>query len=75
MPKGALFHLHCLTRGEKEQVFHIENGVQVLGNKTISILFNITPRSVLKAKQRIKIKLALSATDSLDIYIQNLSHS
>ena len=27
MPKGALFHLHCLTRGEKEQVFHIENGV------------------------------------------------
>ena len=29
MPKGALFHLHCLTRGEKEQVFHIENGVQV----------------------------------------------
>ena len=39
------------------------------------ILFNITPRSVLKAKQRIKIKLALSATDSLDIYIQNLSHS
>lgn len=33
------------------------------------------PRSVLKAKQRIKIKLALSATDSLDIYIQNLSHS
>ena len=46
-----------------------------LGNKTISILFNITPRSVLKAKQRIKIKLALSATDSLDIYIQNLSHS
>ena len=46
-----------------------------LGNKTISILFNIAPRSVLKAKQRIKIKLALSATDSLDIYIQNLSHS
>ena len=38
-------------------------------------LFNIAPRSVLKAKQRIKIKLALSATDSLDIYIQNLSHS
>lgn len=29
MQKGALFHLHCLTRGEKEQVFHIENGVQV----------------------------------------------
>ncbi len=29
MPKGALFHLHCLTRGEEEQVFHIENGVQV----------------------------------------------
>lgn len=99
MPKGALFHLHCLTRGEEEQVFHIENGCRCLsedlvsyqlnirelklcylvrarlGNKTISILFNITPRSVLKAKQRIKIKLALSATDSLDIYIQNLSRS
>lgn len=29
MPKGALVHLHCLTRGEEEQVFHIENGVQV----------------------------------------------
>ena len=29
MPKGALFHLHCLTRGEEEQVFYIENGVQV----------------------------------------------
>lgn len=29
MPKGALFHLHCLTRGEEEQVFQIENGVQV----------------------------------------------
>ena len=29
MPKGAVFHLHCLTRGEEEQVFHIENGVQV----------------------------------------------
>ena len=84
MPKGALFHLHCLTSGEKEQVFHQLNIRELklcylvrarLGNKTISILFNITPRSVLKAKQRIKIKLALSATDSLDIYIQNLSHS
>ena len=29
MPKGALFHLHCLTRGEEEQAFHVENGVQV----------------------------------------------
>lgn len=29
MPQGALFHLRCLTRGEEEQVFHIENGVQV----------------------------------------------
>lgn len=29
MPKGALFHLRCLTRGEEEQVFHIENGIQV----------------------------------------------
>lgn len=43
-----------------------------LSNKTISILFNITPRSVLKAKQRMKTKLALSAMDSLDIYIQYL---
>ena len=46
-----------------------------LSNKTISILFNITPRSVLKAKQRMKTKLALSAMDSLDIYIQYLSRS
>ena len=41
-----------------------------LDNKTIALLFNIVPRSVLKAKQRIKNKLALSATDSLDMHIQ-----
>ena len=41
-----------------------------LGNKAIAVLFNITPRSVLKAKQRRKGKLALSATDCLDTYIQ-----
>lgn len=41
-----------------------------LGNKAIAVLFNITPRSVLKAQQRIKGKLALSATDCLDTYIQ-----
>lgn len=41
-----------------------------LGNKAIAVLFNITPRSVLKTKQRIKSKLSLSATDSLDQYIQ-----
>lgn len=41
-----------------------------LDNKAIAVLFNIVPRSVLKAKQRIKSKLALSATDSLDKYIQ-----
>lgn len=29
LPRGALFHLRCLTRGIEEQVFHIENGVQV----------------------------------------------
>lgn len=40
-----------------------------LGNKAIAILFNITPRSVLKAKQRIKGKLKLSAQDCLDKYI------
>lgn len=41
-----------------------------LSNKAIAILFNITTRSVLKAKQRIKIKLVLSGVDSLDGYIQ-----
>ena len=41
-----------------------------LGNKAIAVLFNIASRSVLKAKQRIKGKLALSATDCLDKYIQ-----
>lgn len=40
-----------------------------LGNRVIAILFNITPRSVLKAKQRIKGKLKLSAQDCLDKYI------
>ena len=37
-----------------------------LSNKAIATLFNITTRSVLKAKQRIKIKLILSGVDSLD---------
>lgn len=41
-----------------------------LSNKAIAILFNITPRSVLKAKQRIKAKLSLVATDNFDCYIQ-----
>ena len=41
-----------------------------LGNKAIAVLFNITPCSVLKAKQRIKGKLTLSAADCLDKYIQ-----
>ena len=41
-----------------------------LGNKAIAALFNITPCSVLKAKQRIKGKLTLSAADCLDKYIQ-----
>ena len=41
-----------------------------LSNKAIATLFNITARSVLKAKQRIKIKLVLSGVDSLDKYIQ-----
>ncbi len=41
-----------------------------VGNKAISTLFNITSGSVLKAKQRIKLKLRLSATDSLDWHIQ-----
>lgn len=41
-----------------------------LGNKAIAVLFNITPCSVLKTKQRIKGKLTLSAADCLDKYIQ-----
>ena len=41
-----------------------------LTNKTIALLFNITPRSVLKSKQRIKSKLSLSGSDSFDRYIQ-----
>ena len=41
-----------------------------LGNKTIAILFNITPQSVVKAKQRIKAKLALSVIHNFDKYIQ-----
>ena len=32
--------------------------------------FNILPVSVIKAKQRIKNKIGLSSTDSLDKYIQ-----
>ena len=43
-----------------------------LCNKAIAILFNITPQSVLKAKQRIKNKLSLSVADSLDRYIQQI---
>lgn len=41
-----------------------------MGNKAISLLFNILPVSVIKAKQRIKNKIGLSSTDSLDKYIQ-----
>lgn len=41
-----------------------------LSNKAVATLFNITPRSVVKTKQRIKNKLSLSANDSLDKYIQ-----
>ena len=29
VPRGALLHLRCLTRGEEEQIFHMENGKQV----------------------------------------------
>ncbi len=42
-----------------------------IGNKAIALLCNITSRSVVKAKQRIKGKLALTATDVLDRYIQH----
>ena len=41
-----------------------------MGNKAISLLFNILPVSVIKAKQRIKNKIGLSSTDGLDKYIQ-----
>lgn len=41
-----------------------------LTNKSIALLFNITPRAVVKAKQRIKTKLSLSARDSFDDYVQ-----
>lgn len=41
-----------------------------LNNKVIAILFNITPRSVLKAKQRIKNKMLLASTDCFDTYIR-----
>ena len=43
-----------------------------LCNKAVAALFNITSQSVLKTKQRIKNKLSLSATDSLDLYIQQI---
>ena len=43
-----------------------------LCNKDVASLFNITSQSVLKTKQRIKNKLSLSATDSLDRYIQQI---
>ena len=41
-----------------------------LKNKAIAILFNITTQSVIKAKQRLKQKFGLLATDSFDTYIQ-----
>ena len=40
--------------------------------KAVATLFNITPQSVLKTKQRIKNKLSLSAVNSLDKYIQQM---
>ena len=41
-----------------------------MGNKAIAQLFNILPVSVIKAKQRIRKKIGLPGTDSLDEYIQ-----
>ena len=41
-----------------------------LCNKAIAALFNITPKSVLKTKQRIKNKIGLSGKDNLDRYVQ-----
>lgn len=57
----------CLSAQELKLCYLIRSR---LNNKAIAALFNIVPRSVLKAKQRIKIKLSLSAADSLDKYIQ-----
>ena len=39
-------------------------------NKAIAILFNITTQSVIKAKQRLKQKFGLQASDVFDAYIQ-----
>ena len=42
-----------------------------LNNKAIALLFNVTTSSVVKAKQRLKRKLALLPSDSFDNYIQH----
>ena len=42
-----------------------------LNNKAIALLFNVTTSSVVKAKQRMKRKLALLPSDSFDNYIQH----
>ena len=45
MPRGALFHLRCLTRGKEELIFHIENGVQVfVSNLADPVVLRENPR-------------------------------
>lgn len=41
-----------------------------LRNKAIALLFNVTSASVIKAKQRLKQKLGLLPSESLDTYLQ-----
>ena len=63
-----LFALRQLTAQELKLCYLVRAH---LNNKTIALLFNVTTSSVVKAKQRLKRKLALLPSDSFDNYIQH----
>ena len=58
-----------LTKGEVRLSYLIR---QKMNNKEIATVLNVSPAAVEKAKYRLKKKIELSKTDSLDDYIQGL---
>lgn len=66
-PLAVSLHEYDITAQELKLCYLIRARLK---NKAIAILFNITTQSVIKAKQRLKQKFGLLATDGFDTYIQ-----
>ncbi|MGB1183814.1 MAG: helix-turn-helix transcriptional regulator, partial [Schleiferiaceae bacterium] len=58
-----------LTKGEIRLSYLIR---QKMNNKEIATVLNVSPAAVEKAKYRLKKKIDLDKTESLDAYIQAL---